>query len=76
MKILTAIFTLALLIGLNTLSSAQAPPPPPPTEGHGLLGSQHDPNSAPVGDGVYILIGLVGLYASKKVYDNRKVVNS
>ena len=66
--------TLALVIGLNTLGSAQAPPPPPPDAGHGLLGPQHDPNSAPIGDGVYILIGLVGLYAAKKVRDTRKTV--
>ncbi len=62
-----------LLFGVSTISLGQAPPPPPPPEsGHGLTGSQHDPGSAPVGEGMYMLIGLVGIYGLTKIYGLKK----
>lgn len=69
-QIFTACITFALLISINAVSIAQ-PPPPPPGGGHGGGGNQ-PPAGAPVGEGMFILIGLAGLYGGKKVYELRK----
>ena len=45
---------------------AQNPPPPPP--GHGSTGNQQGGN-APIGSGLFILIGLGAAYGGKKIYD-------
>jgi hypothetical protein len=73
-RILAAFLTLTLLISVHTMSIAQPPPPPPPGGGHGLPGNQ--PSGAPVGEGVFLLIGLAGIYGGKKVYDLRKEAKS
>jgi len=72
MKILKNI-SLALLVitGLTfSLDSiAQAPPPPPPA--HGSNGNQTGGN-APIGGGLFILLGLGAAYGGKKLYEMNK----
>lgn len=70
-KILKATLALALLLSINTISFSQ-PPPPPPTVGHGTSGNAVPGGGAPIGDGLYLLIGLAGMYGGKKIYDLRK----
>jgi len=63
--------TILVIIGLTFSADifAQVPPPPPP--GHGETGNQTGGN-APIGGGLFILIGLGAAYGSKKLYDLRK----
>ncbi len=65
-KILTLLVFMTFLG--NSCLLAQSPPNPPPDAG---ASSPTGPvgNGAPVDDGVFILIGLAGLLAGKKVYD-------
>lgn len=70
-KILKATLALSLLLTIHTISLSQ-PPPPPPSGGHGLAGNAVPGSGAPIGDGLYLLIGLAGLYGGKKIYDFRK----
>ena len=67
----TIIITLLVIIASVTTTSlfAQAPPPPPP--GHGQTGNQTGGN-APIGGGLFILIGLGAAYGGKKLYDLKK----
>jgi len=67
--------TLGLLICIHTVSLAQ-PPPPPPSSGHGASGNAPPGGSAPIGEGMFLLIGLAGLYGGKKIYDLRQTVKS
>ena len=62
------IITLLVIIASVTTTNliAQAPPPPPPD--HGETGNQNGGN-APVGSGIFILLGLGAVYGGKKVYD-------
>jgi len=60
---------LTLLISIHTVSNAQPPPPP---NGHGLNNDQVPGGGSPIGEGMFLLFGLAGLYAGKKVYDLRK----
>ncbi len=65
--ILTLIILISLSISFTAI--AQAPPPPPPD--HGSTGNQNGGN-APIGSGLFILIGLGAAYGGKKLYDHRK----
>ena len=47
------------------------PPPPPSGAGHGASGNQTGGN-APVGGGLFILLGLGAAYGGKKLYDKQK----
>lgn len=59
-----------MLLALATTSLfAQAPPPPPPD--HNSSGNQTGGN-APIGGGLFILIGLGAAYGGKKIYVLRK----
>ena len=71
-RILLLIFILCLSLGIHSQSHAQSLPPPPPAQ-HGSSGSQAPGGAggAPVGDGIYLLIALAGLYGVKKVYNAR-----
>ncbi len=62
--------TLLVIIGLSIslVTTAQAPPPPP---GHGQTGNQTGGN-APIGGGLFILIGIGAAYCGKKIYDIKK----
>ncbi len=67
------LITCILLIVFTTSGSGlfAQPPPPPPSQGHGL-GSDNPPGSgAPIGDGMFLLLGLAGLYSVKKIYAHR-----
>lgn len=68
------IVALFFSITIGGLAQAPPPPPPPPSSGHGQTGPQSGSGS-PIGDGMYLLIGLVGLYGVKKVYELRVVKN-
>ncbi len=70
-KSLSLIIIFVLMIFVSKISFAQAPPPPPSTpEGHGLAGNK-DPgkgSGAPIGDGLYLLVGLaIGFYGVKYI---------
>ncbi len=62
------IITLLIIIASVTTTNllAQVPPPPPPD--HGQTGNQSGGN-APIGGGLFILIGLGAAYGGKKLYD-------
>lgn len=66
-------FLLIVLISLTVTSVdilAQDSPPPPPVGGHGSSGNQE--SGAPIGGGLFILLGLGAAYGGKKIYDLRK----
>jgi len=67
-----SIITLLVIIASVTTASlfAQAPPPPPPPA-HGQSGNVPGGN-APIGGGLFILIGLGAAYGGKKLYDLKK----
>ena len=70
-----------LIISLAMILFATAgfsqPPPPPPGAGHGASGNQNG-GSAPVGGGIFILLGLGVAYGGKKLYnlyaDNKETI--
>ncbi len=66
-KLLTIAITTVLLS--TTFAFAQDAPPPPPGGGHGQSGNQ---GAAPIGGGLFILLGLGAVYGGKKLYDLRK----
>jgi len=68
-KILSIIITLFFtLFAYNGFSQG---PPPPPGGGHGQTGNQTGGN-APIGGGLFILLGLGVAYGSKKLYTLKK----
>jgi len=73
-KILPFFIFFIITASINTESIAQPPPPPP--AGHGLANDNPPGGGAPIGDGMFLLIGLAGLYGGKKAYDLRKGVKS
>lgn len=60
-----------LLTSSTSVLFAQ-PPPPPPSEGHGLGNDSPPGAGAPIGEGLFFLIGLAGLYAGKKIFNQQK----
>ena len=69
MKKISLILATVLGLTISSATFAQAPPPPPPA--HGETGNQNGGN-APIGSGLFILIGLGAAYGGKKLYDHRK----
>ena len=63
------ILVITMLALATTSLFAQAPPPPPP--GHGETGNQNGGN-APIGSGLFLLLGLGAAYGGKKLYDMKK----
>ncbi len=62
---------LALIISFFSFSAfAGTNPPDPP--GHGETTDQPAGGSAPIGGGLFILLGLGAAYGGKKIYDYRK----
>jgi hypothetical protein len=75
LNILKVCLGLTLFFSTHTVSLAQPPPPPPPSIGHG--GSTNVPGAgAPIGEGMFLLIGLAGIYGGKKMYDLRKTLKA
>lgn len=70
-QLVKVIIALLILIYFTSISVAQ-PPPPPPNGGHGIGNNSPPGGGAPIGDAMYLLIGLAGLYGGKKVYELRK----
>ncbi len=73
-------FAFTLLFGLFTFNAfSQSPPPPPTGVGHGQTGNQNG-GSAPIGGGLFILLGLGAAYGGKKLYglfdENRENLES
>ena len=57
-------FTICLIAPISLLS--QDVPPPPPSGGHGQTGNQE--GGAPIGGGLFILLGLGAAYGGVKGY--------
>jgi len=68
---ITMLIILSLVLNSNTMGQ-DAPPPPP--SGHGETGNQEG-GRAPIGSGLFILLGLGVIYGSKKIYHikNKKI---
>ena len=69
-KIILAIFFVLFTFSVQNSFADSTNPPNPPGE-HGASGNQTG-GSAPIGGGLFILLGLGAAYGSKKLYDNRK----
>ncbi len=66
--VLTVFFALSLMMAQNSFAGTTPPDPP---GSHGTTGNQAG-GSAPIGGGLFILLGLGAAYGSKKLYDDRK----
>ncbi|MCF8304688.1 MAG: hypothetical protein K9I94_15540 [Bacteroidales bacterium] len=73
MKTLINYIAIAFITLMLTFSSANVmadgPAPPPPD--HGTTGNTSG-TTAPIGGGLFILMGLGAAYGAKKLYDARK----
>jgi len=70
-KLITILsITICLIAPISLLS--QDVPPPPPAGGHGESGNQE--SGAPIGGGLFILLGLGGIYGGyKRIKDYKKI---
>lgn len=75
LNILKICLSLTLFFSIHTVSLAQPPPPPPPSLGHGGTGNVPGAGT-PIGEGMYLLIGLAGIYGGKKMFDLRKTLKA
>ncbi len=66
-----ALATLIISISIPLTAISQVGPPNPPGE-HGSSGDQPGGN-APIGGGLFILLGFGAVYGGKKLYDIRKL---
>ena len=64
-QIATILFTIVLTLSASI--GFTQPPPPPTGAGHGASGNQTGGN-APIGSGLFILLGLGAAYGGKKLY--------
>lgn len=67
---ITSVLTFVFILGFSTVAMAQAPPPPPPG-GSNSSGNQLGGN-APIGGGLFILLGLGAVYGGRKMYKLKK----
>jgi hypothetical protein len=65
-QITSLLFTIVLTV-FTVNGFCQVPPPPPTGAGHGATGNQNG-GSAPIGGGLFILLGLGAAYGGKKLY--------
>ena len=70
-RLLKFFIAFTVLFSIHTVSLSQ-PPPPPPSIGHGSSGNNPPGAGAPIGEGMFLLIGLAGLYGGKKMLSLRK----
>jgi|FLOH01.1.fsa_nt_gi hypothetical protein len=66
LNILTIVFFLSI-----SVSGISQPPPPPPT-GSNTQGNKLNGGGAPIGGGLFILLGLAAAYGGRKLYNTRK----
>ncbi len=68
-KLIKTLVISSVFVLFGTLQGfGQAVPPPPPSgAGHGASGNQNG-GSAPLGGGLFILLGLGAAYGGKKLY--------
>ena len=71
-KKITAILSLTICLIAPVSMFSQDVPPPPPSGGHGQSGNQEG-GRAPIGGGLFILLGLGAAYGGKKLYDRKKI---
>lgn len=64
------IITLFLFFSLSTLTAQPGGPPEPP-DNHGESGDQNPGGNAPLGGGVFILLGLGAAYCATRVLRNK-----
>lgn len=67
-----SILIVLIFICLSNSSYSQPPPPPTSEGGSGTGGTSGERTGAPIGGGLFILLGLGVAYAGKKLYDLRK----
>ncbi|HPE35123.1 MAG TPA: hypothetical protein PLI65_10025 [Bacteroidales bacterium] len=67
---LIGIFLVLALFFISAVSMAQTQAPPPP--GHGGSSATVPGGSAPVGEGIFLLITLGAAYGARKVYNLRR----
>ena len=58
---------LVLTISLSSFTLLAQGPPPPPSGGHGGSGNVNGGN-APIGGGLFVLLGLGAAYGGRKLY--------
>jgi hypothetical protein len=72
-NIIKAIGTVVTIIILSFNVNAQGPPPPPGgASGTGNSSGNQNGGNAPIGGGVFILMGLAAVYGTKKFIDKNK----
>jgi hypothetical protein len=69
-KIIAIVLLIAVATFISSNAKADAPPPPPPD--HGETGNVPG-GGAPIGSGLFILLGLGAAYGGKKMYDYKKM---
>ncbi len=65
-KNVISLFLVIVLTIISTSSFCQGPPTPPTGSGHGSSGNQHGGN-APIGSGLFIMLGMAGFYSTRKL---------
>jgi len=63
--------TIVIILGLTFSFDSFAQDAPPPPAEHGQDGNQ-DGRGAPIGGGLFILLGLGAVYGGRKLYQMRK----
>ncbi|MBN2615116.1 MAG: hypothetical protein JXR71_05425 [Bacteroidales bacterium] len=69
--ILNILLFSALSFGTQQIYAQTAAAPPPPSD-HGTSTDQTAGGGAPIGSGLFILLGLAGTYGAIKVYQTKK----
>ena len=75
MKLIKLFIVFVLTTSTYTLI-AQPPPPPGGSSGAGGLNEERQGASAPIGGGLFILLGLGAAYGGKKIYNISKNNNT
>lgn len=73
-KIIRSLLLTALMVFCFTISNVVFAAPPPPPSG-GIMGSDNNNNTsggAPIGSGLFILLGLGAAYGSRKLWLSRQ----